>query len=120
MPYTTYVMRSAYAAYDVGFEEAARSLGASRRDVMTRVHLPLVAPALAAAAFLSFLVAWSDYTVTLLLGGGSLVSLPLVVGSLASASGNDGAVAAASVAAVAPPVVLLVLSTLLVRRAGRP
>lgn len=119
LPYTTYVMRSAYAGYDARYEDAARSLGASRGDVLTRVHLPLVAPALAAAALLAFLVAWSDYVVTLLLGAGSLVSLPLLVGALASASGNDSTVAAASVAAVLPPIVLLVLSGAIARRTGR-
>jgi len=119
LPYTTYVMRSAYTAYDVGFEEAALSLGASRTAVLTRVHLPLVAPALAVAAFLAFLVGWSDYVVTLLLGGGGVVSLPLVVGALASASGNDSTVAAASVAALVPPILLLVLAGAVVRRAGR-
>ncbi len=65
LPYTTYVMRAAYSGYDHGYDEEARSLGATPRAVLLRVHLPLVAPALAAAAFLAFLVAWSDYVVTL-------------------------------------------------------
>lgn len=116
LPYTTYVMRSAYAGYDLGYEEEARTLGASPRDVLLRVHLPLAAPALAAAAFLAFLVGWSDYVVTLVVGGGQLVTLPLLVGALASASGNDAVVAAVSVAAVLPPLLLLVATGLLARR----
>ncbi len=120
LPYTTYVMRAAYSAYDHGYDEEARSLGATPRAVLLRVHLPLVAPALAAAAFLAFLVAWSDYIVTLLLGGGSLVTVPILVGSLASASGNDATVAAVSVAAVLPPVLALVLTARFARRGTRP
>lgn len=119
LPYTTYVMRAAYAGYDTGYEDEARSLGASPRAVLWRVHLPLVAPALATAAFLAFLVAWSDYIVTLLLGGGQLVTLPILVGALASGSGNDATVAAASVAAIAPPLVLLVATAALARRGRR-
>ena len=120
LPYTTFVLRSAYAGYDLGYEEEARSLGAGRRAVLTRVHLPLVAPALAAAAFLAFLVGWSDYVVTLVVGGGELVTLPMLVGALASASGNEAVVAATATAAVLPPLLLLVLTGLVARRGGRP
>ncbi len=116
LPYTTFVMRSAYTGYDTGYEDEARTLGASPRQVLARVHLPLAAPALGTAAFLAFLVGWSDYVVTLVVGGGQLVTLPLLVGALSSASGNDAVVAAASVAAVVPPLALLVLTGLLARR----
>lgn len=117
LPYTTFVMRTAYAAYDAGYEDEARTLGASSRAVLLRVHLPLVAPAVAAAAFLAFLVGWSDYIVTLIVGGGDLVTLPMLVGSLAAGSGNQAAVAAASLAAVGPPLALLVIIARATRRA---
>lgn len=44
VPYTTFVLRTAYAGHDIGFEEGDRTLGASRRHVLLRVHLPLIAP----------------------------------------------------------------------------
>ncbi len=69
LPYTAFVMRTAYGAYDRSYEEEARLLGAGRLQVLRRVQLPLIAPALARAAFLAFLVAWSDYIVTLIVGG---------------------------------------------------
>lgn len=116
LPYATFVMWSAYASYDHGFEQEARTLGASSRQALLRVHIPLVAPALAASAFLAFLVAWSDYVVTLLLGGGAMVTLPLLVGALSSASGNDATVAAASLVALAPPLLLLATTGTLARR----
>lgn len=116
IPYTTYIMRAAYAGYDEGFEETARTLGASRCHVLLRVHLPLVAPALAAAAFLAFLVGWSDYVVTLLIGAGRIVSLPLLLGASASASGNDPTVAVLALLAAIPPVLLLTAVTVLSRR----
>ncbi len=120
VPYTTYVMHAAYAGYDTGFEDAARSLGARRRDVLLRVHLPLVAPALAAAAFLAFLVAWSDYVVTLVLGAGRTVTLPLLLGSAASGSGNTPTVAALALLTVLPPTLLLLTATRLTRRKAKP
>ncbi len=119
LPYTVFVMRSAYTGYDVGFEEEARTLGAGPRAVLLRVHLPLAAPALATAAFLAFLVGWSDYVVTLVVGGGQLVTLPMLVGALSSATGNDAVVAAVSLTAVLPPLLLLVATALLARRGAR-
>ncbi len=107
LPYTVYTMRVAYAAHDLAFEEEARTLGASRWQVLTRVHLPLVAPGLARAAFLAFLVGWSDYVVTVLVGGGRFVTLPLLVGGYASGVGNDAVVAVLSLSAIVPPLVLL-------------
>lgn len=107
LPYTTYLMRVAYGAYDFGFEDEARTLGASRRAVSWQVRLPLLAPGLAAAAFLAFLVGWSDYIVTLLVGGGRFVTLPVLVASAASGTGNEPTVAALSFSALFPPVIAL-------------
>lgn len=116
LPYTTYTMRVAYGAHDLGFEEEARSLGASRRQVLFRVHLPLLAPALARSAFLAFLVGWSDYVITLLVGGGSMITVPMLVASSASGTGNDSAVAVLSVAAILPPLILLLGVGMLARK----
>ncbi|NUP58109.1 MAG: ABC transporter permease subunit [Pseudarthrobacter sp.] len=116
LPYTTYVMRLAYAAHDIGFEEEACTLGATRGQVLFRVQLPLIAPALARAAFLAFMVGWTDYLVTLLVGGGSLVTVPLLVASAASGTGNDGIVAVLSVMALVPPLALLLLMGMTGRR----
>ena len=76
---------------------------------MTRVHAPLIAPALARAAFLGFLVGWSDYLVTLLIGGGQLVTVPILVASSAAGTGNTSVTAVLSVASIVPPLVLLVV-----------
>lgn len=120
VPYTTYVMRAAYAAYDTGFEDAARTLGAPRWAVLRRVHLPIIAPAVVAAGFLAFLVGWSDYVVTLLLGAGRIVSLPLLLGASAAGSGNDATLAVLALLAAVPPVVLLAAVSMLSRRRVRP
>ncbi len=116
LPYTTYLMRVAYGSYDFAFEDEARTLGASRSDVLWRVRLPLLAPGIAGATFLAFLVGWSDYIVTLLVGGGRLVTLPVLVASAASGTGNEQTVATLSVVALVPPALLLAAIGLLHRR----
>lgn len=118
LPYTTFVMRAAYSAYDPAFEDEARSLGAGPAAVRWWVRLPLLFPALAGAAFLAFLVGWSDYIVTLLLSGGRYVTVPILVASAASGTGNEPTVAALSLVALAPPLLLLVAAGLLRRALG--
>lgn len=119
LPYTTYVMWTTYQAYDEAYEDEARTLGASALRALLRVQLPLVAPGLAAASFLALLVGWSDYIVTLVVGGGRLVTLPVLVASNAAGTGNEPVVAALSVAAIVPPLVLLGAVGLLGRRGRR-
>ena len=50
-------------------EEAARMLGARSRDVWWQVTLPLLAPAVAAAALLVFIFCFTSFGVILILGG---------------------------------------------------
>lgn len=116
LPYTTYLMRVAYGAYDVSFDEEARTLGAGPGMVRRRVRWPLLAPGLGAALFLAFLVGWGDYLVTLLVGGGQIVTLPVLIAATASGTGNEPVVAVLSLAALLPPVLALALIGLVRRR----
>ena len=116
IPYTTYLMRVGYGAYDRGYEEEARTLGASKSMILWRIQVPLLAPSLSAAAFIAFLVGWSDYVVTLLVGGGRLVTVPILVASFAAGTGNDAVVAALSLTAVLPPLALLIVLARVGRR----
>lgn len=117
LPYTTYVLRAAYAASDPQVEDQARMLGAGRCQAIRSVTLPALRPALLTAAALAFLVGWSDYVVTVVIGGGRLVTAPVLVASSASGTGNESLVAALSVAVVAPLVAAVTLTPLVLRRA---
>ncbi|MHA7246753.1 ABC transporter permease [Arthrobacter tecti] len=119
LPYTVCMFRAALASYDERFEEVARTLGTPARRIVVRVRLPLLSRATARAAFLAFLVGWSDYIATLLVGGGQVVTLPLVLGSAASATGNEQLTAALSLAMILPPLALLALLTVPGLRRGR-
>lgn len=119
LPYTCYVFAAAYAGLDPAVEDQARLLGATPRQALVRVTLPALRPAIAAALFLAFLVGWSDYIVTLVVGGGQLLTLPLLIASTASGSGNEPALAALSVVSVLPPVLALIVGRRLMSRGER-
>lgn len=118
LPYTTYVIAARYTALEPEAEEQARLLGASKWQALRHVTLPALRPAIAAAAFLAFLVGWSDYVVTLVVGGGQVVTLPMLIGAAASGTGNEPAVATLSLVSVLPPLIALLLARLASGRLG--
>lgn len=118
LPYTAYTMRVAHGAWDTAVEDEARTLGATPTQVFWRVRLPGMAPAYAAAAFLAFLVGWSDYVVTLLVGGGRLVTVPLLVAGAASRTGSEPLLAALSLLSVLPTLGFLLAVASVGRRRG--
>jgi thiamine transport system permease protein len=64
---------------DPQFEDAARVLGASPRRVFWNVTLPLLAPALLAAALLVFIFDFTSFGIILLLGGARLATLEVEI-----------------------------------------
>jgi putative spermidine/putrescine transport system permease protein len=105
VPYATLLLAGTFANFDTDYEAQARTLGARRWLVWTRITLPAIAPGLAVATVLAFLVSWSQYVLTLLIGGGRVLTLPLLL--VAFQRGGDEAVAAAlSIVFVAPALVL--------------
>ena len=109
LPYTTAVCTAGYARCSPSLEEQARALGASAREARWRVVLPALRPSLLVAALLAFLVGWSDYVVTLLLGGGRFITAPVLLGSAANGTGNQPVVAVLGLATAIPPMVLLLV-----------
>lgn len=110
LPYTSWTMRASYQAIDPALEDQARVLGASPRQARLRATLPAARAGVVTAAGLAFLVGWSDYVVTLLIGGGQLVTLPVLIGSSAAGTGNEPTVAALSATATVPLLVVLALA----------
>ncbi len=107
LPYTTFTMRTTYLSLDPALEEQARVLGASSRQARRRVTLPAATTGLVTATGLAFLVGWSDYAVTLLIGGGQIITAPMLIGSSAAGSGNEALTATLALSASLPPLVTL-------------
>lgn len=84
--YTMYVYfylftRAGLARVDGSLLEAAAGLGASRRKVLTRVTLPLLRPALTAAALLTFMTSLASFSAPYVFGGGFRVMTTQIVAS---------------------------------------
>jgi iron(III) transport system permease protein len=73
--------RAGLARLDAALLEAAASLGASRRRTLFQVTLPLLRPALAGAALLTFMTALASFSAPYLFGGGFRVMTTQIVAS---------------------------------------
>ncbi len=110
VPYVSLVMAAAFAGLDVDAEDAARVLGAGPVRRLLLVTVPAVRPGLVVAALFAFLISWSEYILTLLIGGGTVRTLPLLLFA-AIGSADLPAAAALSLVIALPPLVLVALTS---------
>ena len=108
VPYAAILLGAAFANFDLDFERQARALGAGPLRTVRSVTLPLLRPALVTTVLLTFLISWSEYILTLLIGGGRVTTLPLLL--FAAIESSDRTAAAALGLLVIVPPVLLVLA----------
>lgn len=110
VPYAVLILAGIFANYNVNYEHQARVLGADTWSVFRRVTLPAIMPGIVVAALFAFLISWSQYLLTLLVGGGRVITLPVLL--LAFANSGDYAVTAAlSLVFIAPALLALLFST---------
>ena len=110
LPYVIFTLAGAYTRYDENYEFQSLVLGASQARTFLTVTLPLIAPSLIVAALFAFLISWSQYLLTLLIGSGRIITLPILLFSAAS-GGNPATIAALSLLFVAPPLLVIALTT---------
>ena len=82
MPFLVLTVEAGFRSMDRRYEEAARTLGARRWTVLTRVTLPLIAPSLAAGAVLCWARALGEFGATITFAGnfpGVTQTMPLAV-----------------------------------------
>ncbi len=109
LPYMVLVMSGVFSNYNPAAEAQARSLGASPLQAFYYVTLPAILPGLMVGSLFTFLVSWSQYILTLLIGGGRVVTLPLLLFNFASAGRND-ITGAISMIYILPGVLLLLFA----------
>ena len=110
VPYAVFIMSGVFANYDPAGEGQARTLGATRWRAFRHVTLPAIAPGLVVAGVLVLIVSWSQYVLTLLVGGGQVVTLSVLL--FATSTGGDTALTSAlALVTIAPVLALLVLTS---------
>jgi molybdate transport system permease protein len=110
MPFLVLTVEAAFRTADRRFEDAARTLGASRWNVFRRVTLPMIRPSLVAGAVLCWARALGEFGATITFAGnaaGKTQTLPLFV-YIKLEEGNTDAAVVLSLVLLAISLVVLV------------
>jgi putative spermidine/putrescine transport system permease protein len=110
IPYMTLVLSSVYANFDTGYEAQARSLGATPAQMLWQVTLPMIAPGIVVGALFAFLISWNEFLLTFFVGGGRVLTLPMILFTSLQ-GGNQGLTAAIAVTSVIPALIFLLFSS---------
>nr|WP_312984721.1 ABC transporter permease subunit [Clostridioides sp.] len=79
IPYAVRIIADVYVLIGDKFEIQAKMLGASRFNVIKFITLPLLLPGIIGAASMSFIISFSQYFYTMLIGGGNIITYPMVM-----------------------------------------
>ncbi len=113
LPFTVWVLTTFMRELPVELEEAALVDGASPAQVVVRVFLPLMGPALVATGLLAFIAAWNEFLFALTFTLSNHVrTVPVAIALITGASGYElpwGNIMAASVTVTLPLVALVLV-----------
>lgn len=108
-PFAVIFFQSFWGRQVLDYEQAARTLGASGRQIARRILLPLARPMLVLCFFQCFLISWFEFGLTNLIGLGQVKTLPIRVFQYVQEA-NVHFAALASLLLIGPPLVLLLLN----------
>jgi trehalose/maltose transport system permease protein len=113
LPFTVWVLTAFMRELPVEVEEAAIMDGATPWTIVTRIFLPLMAPAMVATGLLAFIAAWNEFLFALSFTlSNSQRTVPVAIALITGASQYElpwGNIMAASVIVTVPLVVLVVV-----------
>jgi multiple sugar transport system permease protein len=110
LPYAVLVIRDAFKSVPVAMEESAFVDGASVLRVLTRIALPVVAPAVAAVFILTFSFSWNEFLFAFVLTSKNAFTLPIRIAESVTAIGVFFyALSIRQLIAVIPPIILGIL-----------
>jgi putative spermidine/putrescine transport system permease protein len=78
-PYVVRTVSASLILADVTLEEAARTLGANRWRVFTRITLPQIAPGVVAGALFAFMISFDNFPVSMWLADAANDPMPMLI-----------------------------------------
>lgn len=111
LPFTIWMMRAFFADVPFALYEAARLEGASSRQILLGIYLPMAAPGIAATAILNTIRMWNELAIALGLTFDKAQTVTLAVAAYRGYAAIDwGALSAATITSILPMLILAVLA----------
>ncbi len=114
LPYAIRIMRAGYERLGNGLREQAIVLGASPLIRFLTVSLPLLLPSIRSVMLLTFVISLGQYALTAIIGGGTVVTLPLLYYPYFSGS-NEAVIAGFSIIFALLPLLFIGAAEILLR-----
>lgn len=114
--YSVPLIYASYNSIDKKFLEVSRDLGATGSQTIRFVILPLLAPAIGAAAILVFVLSFDDFVLSFFCSGGSTQTLPMYIFSLIRSGASPVLNALSAVLLIGSSLLVLLFAYLRVRR----
>ncbi len=108
-PFTIWLLRNFFVNIPDELEESAMVDGCSRFQAFRRIILPLVGPGLVTAGVFTFLLAYQEYLIPVVLTQTDAVTLPVFIAQFSTENIQDWPVIAAAGTSLALPVIVLVV-----------
>lgn len=113
LPYTTWILTTFMRQIPKEIEEAAIMDGASSFQILTKIFMPLLGPALITTGLLSFVTAWNEFLFALTLTlSSNMRTVPVAIALISGSSEFElpwGNIMAASVLVTLPLVILMLV-----------
>jgi putative spermidine/putrescine transport system permease protein len=110
IPYMVISLTAVFANYDPQFEEQARILGAGYFRTFFIITIPAIMPGIITGGLFAFIISWSEYIMSVLIGGGRVITLPLLLFSYVG-SGDNMVTGALCIVFLIPTIIILVFSS---------
>ena len=81
LPYSVLVLQARMQSLDPALEDASGSLGAGPLTTFRRITLPVLAPAMVAGGFLSFMISFDNFVISYFLAPTGVSTLPIEIQS---------------------------------------
>jgi putative spermidine/putrescine transport system permease protein len=99
-PYMIRVMASVFESLDSRAEEQARTLGATPFRAFVHITLPAIMPGIVAGSIFVFLISVNQFVLTFLVGGGHVVTLPILMFNFIGPGGGQNPAIGASMSLI--------------------
>lgn len=114
LPYSMRIMRAGFESWGIKWEEQSRNLGVAGWQLWWTLWIPLLLPSIRSMLVLSLVISLSQYALTALIGGGTVLTMAMIYFPYFTGS-DPGLVAAFSVFFAIIPIIMLALLEGLIR-----